>query len=121
MITGDDDQSLGHPATVHAAPSIIRVRADAHADVLFRIAAQLNLLNCSPIRFVLEQGAEDDVLVEVHIAGCTDTSIGLMCRKIERLTCVYEVAREDTVAESGVYVPDVTENPPHASSTEHMQ
>jgi hypothetical protein len=95
VYAGDDDLNRAKPAVAGPAPTIIRLRADADPDVLFRIAAQLNLLNCAPVRFILAQGAEDDVQVEVHIVGCSEASIDLVCRKLDRLTCVYEVEREN--------------------------
>jgi len=95
VYAGDEDQNHARPLGACPHRSIIRLRADADPDVLLRISAQLNLLNCAPVRFVLEQRAPSYVLVEVLVAGCTETSIDLVCRKIERLTCVHEVMFED--------------------------
>lgn len=94
VYAGDEDLNTSRPAVTRPYTAIIKLRADTQPDVLLRIAAQLNLLNCAPRRFVFEQENGDDVLVQVHIAGCADTAIELVCRKLDRLTCVYEVAYE---------------------------
>jgi len=96
VYAGDDDQNRAGTSPTTVAMSVIRLRADAGPDVLFRVAAQLNLLNCAPVRFVLEQGSASDVIVKAHVAGCSEASLDLVCRKLERLTCVYEVDREFT-------------------------
>lgn len=94
---GDDDLHGGGTARTPATLAIIRVRADADPDMLLRIAAQLNLLNRTPLRFSLQQDADGLLLIEAHIPGCSETSLDLVSRKIDRLTGVYEIERELTL------------------------
>jgi hypothetical protein len=96
VYAGDEDLNLARPQAALSGLAIIRLRADADPDVLFRIAAQLNFLNCAPARFTLEQGSEGQVVAEIHVRECSEFSIDMACRKLERLTCVFEVARENS-------------------------
>lgn len=95
VYAGDEDLNLARPQAARSGLAIIRLRADADPDVLFRIAAQLNFLNCAPTRFLLEQGSEGEVVVEVQVGNCSEFSVDMACRKLERLTSVFEVACEN--------------------------
>lgn len=72
-------------------PVTIRVSADADADVLLRIAVQLNFLNTAPTRLSLERHA-DRVDVVVGFEACALELADLVCRKLAQLTCVADVS-----------------------------
>lgn len=96
VYAGDEDLNLARPQAARSGLAIIRLRADADPDVLFRIASELNFMNCAPSRFTLEQGFEGEVVVEIQVGGCSQFAVDMACRKLERLTCVFEVARENS-------------------------
>lgn len=93
VYAGDDDLHSMRQA-VALVPATIRIRADAEPDVLFRIAAQLNLLNCVPTHFELTVTADGEVVVEVVVRNCTRFAVDMVCRKLDQLTSVLEVACE---------------------------
>jgi hypothetical protein len=80
-------------------PATIRLSSDADADVLLRIAVQLNYLNTVPSRFSLERRA-DRVHVLVGFDACALDTASLVCRKLAQLTSVLEVSM-DPVAPAG--------------------
>ena len=89
----------------------ICVTADAQADVLLRVAVQLNLLNTAPERFVLET-LHDIAKIEIMIRGCSDCALDLVRRKLEQLTCVIAVSshagsRLDTASIGESFVIDI--------------
>lgn len=90
VYAGDEDLNAARKEAPRSVATI-RLRAEADADVLFRVAAQLNLLNCPPLRFVLEQKPEGEVTVEAVFGNCTEFAVDMVCRKLERLTSVFEV------------------------------
>jgi hypothetical protein len=90
VYAGDEDLNLARTEAPRSVATI-RVRAEADADVLFRVAAQLNLLNCPPLRFLLEQKPEGEVMIEAVVGNCTEFAVDMVCRKLERLTSVFEV------------------------------
>jgi hypothetical protein len=67
--------------------------ADADADVLLRIAVQLNFLNTAPSRLTLERH-EDRVDVVVGFETCALQTANLVCRKLAQLTSVLEVSMD---------------------------
>ncbi len=74
-------------------PVTIRVSADADADVLLRIAVQLNFLNTAPSRLSLERHTEH-VNVVAGFEACSLETASLVCRKLAQLTCVVEVSMD---------------------------
>jgi len=74
-------------------PATIRLSADADADVLLRIAVQLNYLNTVPSRLWLERRA-DLIEVVVRFDACTQQTASLVCRKLAQLTSVLEVSMD---------------------------
>lgn len=94
VYAGDDDQRHRRPGESSFTPYILRIRAERAPDTLLRIAMQLNLLNCLPLRLSLENSGRNEVVVEAHISGCADAAVDLVCRKLDRLTCAHEVTRE---------------------------
>jgi hypothetical protein len=86
-----DDNLLPDVGTrVSREQFVVNVIADADADVLLRIAAQLNALNNAPLRFHFERLADATVKVEIVVAGCSLQAIDLVCRKLEQLTSVIQ-------------------------------
>lgn len=90
VYAGDDDLRQGREQPPRSVATI-KLRADGDADVLFRIAAQLNVLNCPPLRFLMHQGPDGEVNVEAVVGNCTEFAVDMVCRKLERLTSVLEV------------------------------
>lgn len=90
MYAAGADRADAEPLT---GPAVIRLSADADADVLLRIAAQLNLLNTAPARLSLERH-RDTVAMVIAFERCTAQAIDLVCRKLAQLTCVLEVSTE---------------------------
>jgi hypothetical protein len=78
-------------SAIPSGPATIRVSADADADVLVRIAAQLSYLNTAPTRLWLERRGER-VEVVVDFDTCTLRAVDLVCRKLAQLTSVLEVS-----------------------------
>ena len=95
VYAGDNDLNLPRPAASEVV-AIIKIRADADADVLFRIAAQINLLNCVPRRFLMEQLPGNEVAIEVTVCNCTEFAVDMVCRKLDRLTSVIDVTCQRT-------------------------
>jgi hypothetical protein len=89
VYAADDDLLPNVGSSVSTERFIVKVIADADADVLLRIAAQLNLLNSVPQRFNFERLADDTVKVEFVVA-CSVRSVDLICRKLEQLTSVIQ-------------------------------
>jgi hypothetical protein len=78
---------------IPAEPTTIRLSADADADVLLRIAVQLNFLNTAPAKLSLER-RRDRVDVIVSLEGCALHAVDLVCRKLAQLTSVLEVSMD---------------------------
>jgi hypothetical protein len=85
----DDDLPLGAGTSVSAEQFVVKVTADADADVLLRISAQINSLNNAPKRFNFER-CDDTVKVEIVVVGCSLRAVDLVCRKLEQLTSVIQ-------------------------------
>ncbi len=78
-------------SAIPSGPATICVSADADADVLVRIAVQLNYLNTAPTRLWLERLGER-VEVVADFNACTHRAVDLVCRKLAQLTSVLEVS-----------------------------
>jgi hypothetical protein len=95
VYAGDDDLNRQDVETeANASTAQISLRADADPDVLQRVAAQLSFLNVAPLSFSLARLPNCEVLIDIRIAHCTDVAVDLVCRKLDRLTCVHEVRLE---------------------------
>jgi hypothetical protein len=90
VYAADEHLLPGLGNSVSTEQFIVTVIADADADVLLRIVAQLNSLNNAPRRFNFERLADDTVKVEIVIAGCTTRAVDLICRKLEQLISVIQ-------------------------------
>lgn len=73
-----------------AGEAKFNVIADAHADVIVRLGAALNLLNVAPRRFHMEVGPEGIAAVEAMI-DCAAPQAELIARKLQQLTSVRDV------------------------------
>jgi len=89
-----DDDLLKERTSPSTEQFVVKVVADADADVLLRIAAQLNSLNNAPRRFNFERLSDDTVQVEIVVAGCSTRAIELVCRKLEQLTSVIQCQQD---------------------------
>jgi len=69
--------------------------ADAHADLLGRVGAVLNLLNVAPRAFHMEAGPEGTVTVEAWV-DCAESQAELVVRKLQRLTSIRDVVMKYT-------------------------
>jgi hypothetical protein len=90
VYAADDDLLPDVGTSVSAEQFVVKVVADADADVLLRIAVQLNSLNNAPKRLNFERGIDDKVKVEIIVGGCSLRAIDLVCRKLEQLTSVIQ-------------------------------
>jgi hypothetical protein len=72
----------------------ISIRADAQPDVLFRVAAILNLLNAAPEELLMRRESGDVVRIEVLMPNCSEVIFDMVHRKLAQLTCVLNVERE---------------------------
>jgi hypothetical protein len=73
--------------------------ADAHADLLARVGAVLNLLNVAPRAFHLEARPEGTATVKA-LVDCAEFQAALVARKLQRLTSVREVVVTYTPAQA---------------------
>jgi hypothetical protein len=90
VYAGDDSLLSDVGTRVSTEQFVVKVIADADADVLLRIAAQLNSMNNAPRRFNFERLTDDTAKVEIVVAGCSERTIELVCRKLEQLTSVIQ-------------------------------
>ena len=91
VYAGDDDLNSQSTGSGHGSTTHIVVRADADPQVLLQVTAQLNLLNAVPQRFSLHRQHDNEVVIEIRVCDCNDFAVEMVCRKLERLTCVYDV------------------------------
>jgi len=64
--------------------------ADAHADLLGRVGAVLNLLNVAPRAFHMEARPEGTATVNA-LVDCAESQAELVARKLMRLTSIRDV------------------------------
>ena len=67
------------------------ILADAHADVMLRISAALNLLNVAPRMMHMEARPEGTAAVEA-LVDCAEAQAELVARKLQQITSVHNVA-----------------------------
>ena len=94
VYAGDDDLNSQAKGSGHGSTAHIVVRADVDPQVLLQVAAQLNLLNAVPLLFSLHRQPDNQVIIQISVCDCTDFAVEMVCRKLERLTCVYDVMRD---------------------------
>jgi hypothetical protein len=73
--------------------------ADAHSDLLLRVAAVLNLLNVAPRVFQLESLPEGTAAIRA-VVDCAELQAELIARKLQQLTCVRDVSSTYAVKET---------------------
>ena len=66
------------------------VIADAHADLVVRVGAALNLLNVAPRVFHMESRPEGTAAVSAWV-DCAEPQAELIARKLQQLTSVRDV------------------------------
>ncbi len=67
------------------------VIADAHADLIVRVSAALNLLNVAPRLFHMESRPEGLAAVSA-LVDCAEPQAELIARKLQQLTSVRDVS-----------------------------
>jgi hypothetical protein len=86
------DDGLREGARNHRAPgaATFHIVADAHADLIVRIGAALNLLNVAPRVFHMETRPEGAAAVEA-LVECSELQAEFIARKLQQLTSVRDV------------------------------
>jgi hypothetical protein len=74
------------------------VIADAHADLVVRVGAALNLLNVAPRLFHMESRPEGTAAVSAWV-DCAEPQAELIARKLQQLTSVRDVVLKYAAAE----------------------
>lgn len=69
-----------------------RIVADADADVLLRVAAQLCLGNIAPSAGLLRTNPDKTIVMRFEIAGLTAATVDSICRKLDQLSTIRQVA-----------------------------
>jgi hypothetical protein len=75
------------------------VIADAHADLLVRVGAALNLLNIAPREFYLEARPGEGTAAVRALVDCAEPQAELIARKLQQLTSVRDVVMSYAAAE----------------------
>ena len=76
------------------------VVADAHADVLVRVVAALNLLNVAPRMLHMEAQPEEGTAAVRALVDCAEPQAELIARKLQQITSVRDVVMSYAAAES---------------------
>jgi hypothetical protein len=76
------------------------VIADAHADVLVRVAAALNLLNVAPRVFHLELRPDEGTTAVRALVDCAEPQAELIARKLQQITSVRDVVMRYAATET---------------------
>lgn len=87
---GDDDAAKQAANPRSAGAATFNVIADAHADLVVRVGAALNLLNVAPRVFHMEAKPEGTAAVSA-LVDCAEPQAELIARKLQQLTSVREV------------------------------
>ena len=80
-----------------AGAATFHVIADAHADLVVRVGAALNLLNVAPRVFHMESRPEGTAAVRALVV-CAQPQAELIARKLQQLTSVRDVVMEYAAA-----------------------
>jgi hypothetical protein len=76
------------------------VVADAHADVLVRVVAALNLLNVAPRLFHMESRPEEGMAAVRALVDCAEPQAELIARKLQQITSVRDVVMNYATTET---------------------
>jgi hypothetical protein len=76
------------------------VVADAHADLLLRVSAALNLLNVAPRVFHMETRPEEGTAAVSALVDCAEPQAELIARKLRQLTSVRDVVMNYAATEN---------------------
>jgi hypothetical protein len=87
-----DDYTRGPSGPQSPIVSVtFRISADAHPDVLLRIAGVLNYANCAPWSLSMRSSGHEEVLIETALRDISATLAEVLRRKLMQLTCVIAV------------------------------
>ena len=90
VYAGDDDAARHTAAARSQGAATFDVTADAHADLVVRVGAALNLLNVAPRMFHMEARPEGTAKVSA-LVECAEPQAELIARKLQQLTSVRDV------------------------------
>lgn len=90
VYAGDDDAARQPARPGSRGAATFNVTADAHADLVVRVGAALNLLNVAPRLFHMEARPEGTAAVSA-LVDCAESQADLIARKLRQLTSVREV------------------------------
>jgi len=99
VYAGDGGLREGAQNSPPAAAATFEIVADAHADLILRVSAVLNLLNVAPHAFQMERRQGGTATVKV-LVDCLESQADLVARKLEKLTSVREVVVKFATAET---------------------
>ena len=74
-----------------AAGVCYEIAADAHFDVLLRVAVVLNFANRAPRSFILRTPNPEEVQIEAVLQDIPMVLADMICRKLSQLTCTIGV------------------------------
>jgi hypothetical protein len=87
----DNDVCVPSDPESHKASVTYRIAADAHPDVLLRIAGILLLANEAPWSVSLQASGSEEVLVEVALRDIPADLVDMIRRKLTQRSCVIHV------------------------------
>jgi hypothetical protein len=99
VYAGDVAPPEGPKNSRPAGAATFDVIADAHADLVVRVGAALNLLNVAPRVFHMESRPEGTAAVRA-LVDCAESQAELIARKLQQLTSVHDVIVEYSPARS---------------------
>ncbi len=79
------------PGRLSATTALFVVVADPDADVLLKVAAQLQLGNIAPAGGALAKRADGVLVMSFEIEGLTEATVDFIRRKLLQLTAVHTV------------------------------
>lgn len=94
------DVRVPEDARVCKGAATFNVVADAHADLLVRVCAALNLLNVAPRLFHMEARPEEGTAAVRALVECAEPQAELIARKLQQLTSVRDVVMNYAATES---------------------
>jgi hypothetical protein len=87
-----DDYTRGPEGPESPVVSVAyRISADAHPDVLLRIAGTLNFANQAPWKFSMRSSGVEEVIIETSLRAVPAVLADMIRRKLMQLTCVISV------------------------------
>jgi hypothetical protein len=102
VYAGDDDAAKQAANPRSAGAATFNVIADAHADLVVRVGAALNLLNVAPRVFHMEAIPGGTAAVRA-LVDCGELQAELIARKLQQLTSVRDVVLEYTALNLTAY------------------